>query len=90
MPTKHSLDVTADLTSSRSAGRVSRYLRWIRLPTALDGASSAFTLVGTDEILEMVNVNNLESYEAVTAQAWARVGDSMRVAIRSRTSVDGT
>ncbi len=87
MPTSHSLD----MREPQSVGRVSRFISsWIRLPNALDGACSAFAVVGAYEILEMVDVNNLESYEDVTAQAWTRVGDSMRVAVQSHASIDST
>ena len=70
--------------------RVSDLLSWIRVPTALDGACSVFDVLGTDDILMMADVRNLEPYEVAAAQAWQRVGDSMRVVLDTRLSANPT
>jgi len=65
---------------------VSDYPSWIRTPTALDGACSVFDFFGADDILAMVDVQNLEPYGVVAADAWQRVGDSMRAVLDTRLS----
>ena len=59
---------------------------WIKAPTAFDGACSVFDVFGADDVLMMADAGGLEPYEVVAAQAWQRVGDSMRVALDPRLS----
>ncbi len=69
-----------------ASGRVSGLLSWVEAPTALDGACSVFDVWGADDILMVADVRSLESYEAAAAQAWQRVGDSLRVVLDARSA----
>ena len=68
----------------RASDRLSGFPSWIKAPTAFDGACSVFDVFGADDVLMMADAGGLEPYEVVAAQAWQRVGDSMRVALDAR------
>ena len=70
----------------RPPDRVPGLPSWIKAPTAIDGACSVFDIFGADDILMMADAESLEPYEVVAAQAWRRVGDSMRAALDARLS----
>ena len=74
----------------RASDRVSGFPSWIKAPTAFDGACSVFDVFGADDVLMMADAGGLEPYEVVAAQAWQRVGDSMRVALDARLSASRT
>lgn len=80
---KESVKHPADSTD-KAPGRESALPSWIKRRSALDGAASVFGLSLLDDSLTMIDAEDLVPYEVVAADAWQRVGDSMRAALSTR------